>query len=259
MKDILDFLKTTYAASLDLFFAKAEIIKHKSANDVLSETDLKLNAFFSESILKAYPAAKIIAEESKNEGLTEALTFVVDPLDGTCNYTRGLSLCGIQIAVFENKRCVLSFIGLPHYNQIYYAIDGKGAYLNGERIFVDKTISHGEGILALSDFYTVDDDIAFDKQFELVKKLQPHFLKTRLFGAACIDFSYLATNKAQAYVCYYRYIWDIAPGLLISKEAGAVFKTISGGDYEYEGHSLVVANSVENLALILTAAAEILK
>ena len=71
------------------------------------------------------------------------------------------------------------------------------------------------------------------KQLELVSLMQDKFLKTRLFGAACIDFTNLATNKAQAYICYYNHIWDIAPGLLLAKEAGCVYKTLENTNYTY--------------------------
>jgi fructose-1,6-bisphosphatase/inositol monophosphatase family enzyme len=71
-----------------------------------------------------------------------------------------------------------------------------------------------------------------------------------LFGAACIDFTNLAKNGAQAYICYYHYLWDIAPGLLLVKEAGAVYSGINK-PYSFGDHSLIVANNEKTLKMIL--------
>ena len=259
MKDVLEFLKEIYEEATELFFLKSSIVSHKSPNDVLSEADLRLNNFFILKINERYPEASIIAEESDNDNLTDNLTFVVDPLDGTCNYSLGLPLCGIQIAVFKNKECLLSFIGLPYFKEIYYAIKGEGAYLNDKRLEVNSVINSSEGILELSDFYEVNDDIEIKNQYLLVEELKPSFLKTRLFGAACIDFTNLATSKAQAYICYYRLIWDIAPGLLIAQEAGCLYSRINLKPYDYGNHSIVIANNKTNLDRVLNVARKFVK
>lgn len=259
MKNILNFLIEIYNESKPLFFLKSEILNHKNPNDLLSEADLRLNEFFCNKIKNKYQDCKIIAEESENDILDNNLTFVIDPLDGTCNYSLGLPLCGIQMAVFKNKECLLSLIGLPYFNEIYYAIKNEGAYRNKERMYINKEINHKDGILELSDFYGINDDINIDNQYELVNLLRSKFLKTRLFGAACIDFTNIITNKAQAYICYYRYIWDIAPGLLLATEAGALYKRINNKDYEYGNHSIVVSNNKESLDLILDTYKNIVK
>ncbi len=251
MKKILNFLINLYEESKELFYRESKIISHKSPNDVLSEADLRLNDFFYNRIKNEYKDSNIIIEESENKSLDSNLTFVIDPLDGTCNYSLGLDLCGIQMAVFKDKECVISLIGLPNKDELYYAIKGMGAYLNNKKIEINKDISNDVGILELSDFYQINDDIDLDKQFLLVKKLQLKFLKTRLFGAACIDFTNIASSKAQAYICYYRYIWDIAPGLLLVKESGGVFKRLNENKYEYGNHSIIVANNMKSLDLII--------
>ncbi len=246
-----EYLKQLVLSSKDIFFKEHKSIKHKSINDLLSEADLELNDYFVNAIKKEFPQANIIAEESKNKPLTDELTFVIDPLDGTCNYSMGIELCGIQLAVFQRKEVVLSIIYLPYKDELYLAKKDGGAFLNGKPIKVNKDIKHEDGVLLSSDFYKDNKTISFDKQFELIKDLQGNFLKTRLLGAACVDFTTLATSKAQAYICYYNYIWDIAPGLLLIKEAGMIYKTINKKEYEFGSDSLVVANNQETLELIL--------
>lgn len=257
MQKIVDDLLLLYDESKKIFDQKFNIMYHKTANDVLSEADMALNKFFCEKIKEKYADACMITEENDNADMTDDLTFVVDPLDGTCNYSLGLKLCGIQIAVFKNKECIISLIGLPYQNEVYYAIKGKGAFFNGQNIVIDNTIKACDGILQLSDFYQINSDIAYDDQYAIVKALHPDFLKTRLFGAACIDFTNIAKSGAQAYICHYYHIWDIAPGLLLVKEAGAVYSGVNK-PYSYGDHTLIVANNEETLKLILNTANKII-
>ena len=131
-----------------------------------------------------------------------------------------------------------------------YAIGGEGAYLGEKRLWVDKTALPSDGMLLISDYYS-NVSVPMDVQFELVKRLQSTFLKTRHLGAACIDFASLAKREGLAYICYYSNLWDIAPGLMILKEAGAVYCYVDGSDYEYGAAGLVVANNSETLQKII--------
>ena len=252
------FLTILVKSAKHIFFEEHKSLEHKNANDILSEADLRLNEFFVDAIKQEYPKAKIIAEESKNEPLTDELTFVIDPLDGTCNYANKIPLCGIQVAVLKEKEPIISIIYLPYTDEFYYAKKGEGAYLNDKRITVDASIKHNDGILITSDFYLENKDVPYDKQYELVKSLKLDFLKTRLLGAACVDYTYLATSKAVGYICYYDNIWDVAPGLLIVQEAGLLVRRVNGKPYKFGASSLVVANNQETLDLILEKAKKIL-
>ena len=241
-----------------IFNKQHELIKHKSPNDLLSQADLELNDYFVNAIKNEYPSAKIIAEESENEELTDELTFVIDPLDGTCNYSMNIPICGIQLAVLKDKKPILSIIYLPNQDELYIAKNGEGAFLNGNRLSLNKDIKHNDGVLILSDFYKDEEDISLANQYKLVEDLRLDFVKTRLFGAACNDFAYLATNKAQAYICYYRNLWDILPGLLLVEELGMVYARITGEIYRLGNESLVIANNKETLDLIINKAKKLL-
>lgn len=248
------FLTELVKNAKEIFFQEHRSLHRKSPNDILSEADLALNEYFVKAIKKKYPDAKIIAEESENESLSDDLTFIIDPLDGTCNYANKIPLCGMQLAVLQDKEAILSIIYLPFFDELYVAKKGEGAYLNGKRLQVNKDVKHGDGVLLISDYYFENKDMPYDKQYELTKKLKLEFLKTRLFGAACVDYTFLATGKAVAYICYYHNIWDVAPGLLLVKEAGMLTSTIKGHPYKYEEHSLVVGNNQETLDLLIKTA-----
>ena len=252
--EVLTYLSSLYEEAKPRFLSLSpKAIKRKSANDILTDADLAMNEFFVSRLSSRYPEARLIAEESENPELGEGWTFVVDPLDGTCNYALGLPLCGIQIALFHDQDPVASLIGLPLLDELYLAAKGAGATRNGNPLRLDSCVKAKDGILALSDFYE-DGDLPLAKQYEAVASLRSKFLKTRLFGASCFDFACLASSKAQAYFCQYHCLWDVAPGYLLCLEAGAVSCGLGGKPYRFGDHTLLLANSPENLALLREAA-----
>ncbi len=252
--DLLNYIRFVItAAGHQLLSQKVRVEQHKTKNDLLTQNDLLTETFIINHLKNRYSDIHIVSEEyNPDNHCNEGLTVVIDPIDGTCNYAAGLSLFGIQTAIFDNGICVGAAIYFPESRDMLVAEKGKGTYLNDQRIFVDSQKSAADGILLLSDYY---DNIAipFDRQFALVKTLQDRFLKTRHFGAACVDFSLLAQGHAVSYITYYHKLWDIAPGLLIATEAGCVYGALDGKEYRYGQPGLVVANNQENLNLILQA------
>lgn len=243
--------EVTRAAGEKLLSQTVTVASHKTKNDLLTENDLAIENFIIDELKKTYPDINIVSEEyNPDNALDDGLTVVIDPIDGTCNFAVGLSMFGIQLAVFTENVCRGAILYFPVSGDTFTAEEGKGAYLNGKRLWVNKEAKPSDGMLLISDYYD-SIDIPFDKQFALVKDLQKHFLKTRHLGAACVDFSVLAKGHALAYVTYYHKLWDIAPGLLIAREAGCVCGAVDRDAYEYGRPGLVVANNRENLDLII--------
>lgn len=225
---------------------------HKTANDLLTANDLQTEKLLIERIKELLPTANIVSEETNGDKELKGLSVVIDPIDGTCNFAVGSDLFGLQIAVFEDRECVASILHFPNQKETIYAILGEGAYRGEQRLLIDQTTASSDGMLYISDYYP-SISIPMDIQFELVKSLQQTFLKTRHLGAACIDFAGIAKKEAIAYICYYSKLWDIAPGLLIAKEAGAYYSFLDGSPYEYNVAGLVVANNETNLRKIVDA------
>ena len=253
MKTLIDFCGELIKDAGEMLLRQTVCVsKHKTANDLLTENDLRIETFLVQSIVDKFPFVNIVSEESNANKPLSGISVVIDPIDGTCNYAVGTERFGIQMAIFEERECVAAYLYFPVQKQLISAVKGQGAYLNGERLTVDKKTASGDGILLISDYYG-NIHIPMDKQFELVKNLQKTFLKTRHYGAACVDFSELVRKRAVAYICYYHYIWDIAPGLFIAKECGCVFSLVDGEKYRYGVAGLVVANNQETLDKIVSA------
>lgn len=235
-----------------LLSESVEIEKHKNANDLLTKNDVETESYILELIKRKYPDVNIISEELNADSSLKGITVVIDPIDGTCNYAAGLDFFGIQVAIFSGNEVVASVIYLPRKKEMFSAFKDEGCYLNNKLIKIDANKSASDSVLILSDFYK-DQVVNFNKQYDLVKELHDSFLKTRLFGAACIDFTYLVKNNASTYICNYSNIWDIAPGLFLVKEAGGVYASLVNDEYKFTEPALVVSNNIENLNLVLNA------
>lgn len=225
------------------------VISHKSRNDLLTQNDLFIEKTIISQIKKSFPDINIVSEETKNDIKLKDYTIVIDPIDGTCNFAAGIDMYGIQIALFYENECRFSAIYIPRSKKLFSAYLDGGAYLNGKKLccIPNKPI---DGILLTSD-YCDDIEVPLEKQFDLIKELQSKFLKTRLMGAACIDFTMLAENKATAYITYYNKLWDIAPGLLLVKEAGFVCGMLEGDIYLPGKVGLVIASDLQTFEMII--------
>lgn len=224
--------------------------KHKSTNDLLTDVDLKMQNYILTKINALYPEVMLYSEEKQNNFLSEKTTVCIDPLDGTCNFSADIPIFGVQMAIFIKKEPVASLIYLPKIRQMFKTIKGEGVTLNGNPIRRKSIIKREDSILLISDFYN-SIEIPNNIQYQLVQKLQSAYLKTRLLGASCWDFAMLAIGKANAYVCYYHELWDIAPGLLMVRELGMQTESLTG-NFSFGSSSLVVAADKIQIEFIKT-------
>ncbi len=107
--------------------------------DFVTEADIAVQSYLVDALQRAYPHAKFLAEEEERHVLTDALTFIIDPIDGTTNYFRRRRCSMISIGAVENKLPVFGGLYDPYTDEMYLAERGKGATCNGERIRVSDT------------------------------------------------------------------------------------------------------------------------
>ncbi|MDR4950496.1 inositol monophosphatase family protein [Neobacillus cucumis] len=123
----------------------------KSEKDFVTEMDLKAEKLIIDRIKEQYPQHHIFSEEIGRIEGTEEFEWVIDPIDGTVNYSMGLPFYGISIALIKNKEPIVAAISLPALGEIFWAAKGEGAILNGRTIKVrDADIS--EAFVSFGDF-----------------------------------------------------------------------------------------------------------
>jgi myo-inositol-1(or 4)-monophosphatase len=188
-----------------------------------SDKDIKLKAdIVAENIIKSIlekeSSFPILAEESgKSKEHLDETFWVVDPLDGTANYARGIPLCCVSIALMHKMNPVLGVIYDFNNNDLYEGyLDGE-AKLNEMPIKVSSTTLPIKGILVTG--LPNNTDYSDQALLGMVKDFQK-WRKVRMIGSAAIASCYVASAKADVYKEFATYIWDVAAGAAIVNASG---------------------------------------
>lgn len=227
-------------------------IRSKSAFDLVTEVDVNIERFLTEAILTAFPNDKIHAEELSSSQEIIGRTWVIDPIDGTNNFAHSIPTYGIQCCLFDGGTPKMAVIYLPCQEELYTALDGKGCFLNGEKVTVDKSVTADTAVISVGDFTHKSDRLAA-LQYKAVGYLYPRVAKLRMYGAASVDFAWFVSGRLAATVFTTRNLWDIAPGILMSRESGAIVMGLDGKPYDFSKEGVMLAANEEIAALMAEA------
>lgn len=225
--------------------------KLKSARDIQAEADLKSESLIKAKIKDAFPKHKILAEESGEEGTDSEYLWVIDPLDGTINYARGIEEYAVSIALCKNDQPILGVIYQPVLGKLLVAEKGKGAYLNGDRL----TIA-GESELAncLAATDTTSSLEARRYNFEVLSRVAAAVRHVRIFGSTSLHLARIAQSQIDFYFKAHCNYWDVAAGIIIVEESGGKVTDMEGRLFTRESDTILVAtNTVHPKALKLLA------
>ena len=148
-------------------------------------------------------------------GKSDSLQWVIDPLDGTANYFRGLNQCCVSIALLDREDALIGIIYNFNTDEIYSAVKGYGAYLNDVPISVSNISEKNKA--SLTTGFPASESIK--SSLELLEDLQG-WKKIRMFGSAALSCAYVASGKCDAYIEKGVYLWDFAAGICLVNEAG---------------------------------------
>lgn len=202
-------------------FGKVTHIKVKeNLSSVVSEADLESDKVIIDLITQDFPDHNIISEESGYKPKGSEYTWIVDPLDGTSNFVAGLPWFGILIAVMKHNIPVAGGAYIPVDQQLYYAEQGKKAWLNGKMIHVSQSSELKNVLVAYSlDF---NDDFNYTlEETGIIASLVRHARNVRSTNCL-LDLCYTADGRFGAVINQKEKIWDIAAPWLIIKEAGGL-------------------------------------
>lgn len=189
-------------------------------NDIKLDVDKKSEKIILKKLLKYYP---VLSEELGTAGTfsKQSPYWVVDPLDGTVNYSRNIPINSISIALWYKKKPILGVIYDFTKNELFSGIVGYGAKLNGKKIKVSRIKQKSKSII----FTGFPIDFFFSKRNikEFIRKVQD-YKKVRLIGSASLSLAYVASGRGEVYNEKSIKIWDVAAGLAIVKAAGGFYR-----------------------------------
>lgn len=200
--------------------AELEVDTKSTAIDVVTQMDIKVEAFIVEQLLAARPHDGLIGEEGADRPSTSGITWVIDPLDGTVNYLYDLPGWNVSIAAKDKEGQLIGVVTAPSINSTWWAIRGEGAFFNGRAIRCNDPIELNRAMMATGFQYDVNHR---GKQIEHLSKILPLIRDIRRNGAAAVDLCHVAMGRVDAYYEHGLKEWDWAAAGLIAREAGARF------------------------------------
>ena len=225
-------------------------IRHKGRIDLVTETDLAVEAFLCDKLASLLPEAGFLAEESARSLDMPSLCWVIDPVDGTTNFAHGLPFVGISVALVFRGLPILGGVNTPLLHEMFYAVAGGGAYRNGALITVSHTDELEQALGAMGFPYDVEAELP--KVLSRMEAFLPRCRGLRRCGAASVDLAWTACGRFDFYFENRLMPWDIAAGLLLVQEAGGMTSNFDGRSVELRQGEILASNGrVHDKALAL--------
>jgi myo-inositol-1(or 4)-monophosphatase len=206
------------------------------AQGLVTDTDLAAEQAIFE-VLKKHSTYNILSEESGLLRNESGKKWVVDPLDGTSNFARGIPLFAVSIGLMHANDFLAGVIIDPILQNEYYAVKGGGAFCNGEEIVLPAFQPGFTPCIFLNHSYGETDRNQF---VQLAKKLAVSY-DTLKFGTTALELCYLATGAVDGFVCSGDSLWDFAAGVVIATEAGCIFSDWQGKPWDVKGDKLLIS------------------
>ncbi|GHA15912.1 inositol monophosphatase [Arenicella chitinivorans] len=232
------------------------VIEQKSLNDFVSEVDRHSEQVITAELHRHFPSHRILGEEyGVSGGLESPYTWIIDPLDGTTNFLRGIPHFAVSIGLKHDDQLVLGVVYDPVKNELFSAELGRGAQMNGQTISVTNGGGLHGALLATGVPYS-GDPLASLSAFTstMTTLLAQQTSGIRRLGAAALDLAYVAAGRYDGFWESHLKPWDIAAGALLVTEAGGVVSDLAGRDnYLESGHVMAAGVQVHQAMLPITA------
>jgi len=210
-------------------------VRSKSRNDFVTQVDLEAEQAIIEIIHSRYPQHAIQAEETGIQEGDETV-WIIDPLDGTTNFLHGFPMFAVSIGVQVKGRMTVAVVYDPNRQELFTAIRGVGAQLDGRRMRV-KNQQRLEGALIGTGFPYRMHEQWMDTYLNQFRAVMQVAADCRRPGCAALDLCYLAAGRLDGFWEFGLQPWDIAAGSLILREAGGLISSMTDdGDYMETGN-----------------------
>ena len=223
-------------------------IKVKGRNDRATSADLAAEKLIVGRIRKEYQDALVLSEESYMQADLEADSlFVIDPIDGTHNFIQGIPLYGVSVAHFSGGKPTAGGTYLIPQKLLFYAEKGKGATLNGRRIFVSKTGKLEDFFLLCDSRINIIKEMGYLQGILALEKVSQHM---RFLGSAIYEMGYVACGMVDAQLDFKLKPYDFAAAAFIAERAGATVTDFWGKPWNLATKTFVSSNGKQHKRIL---------
>lgn len=206
-------------------------VNSKGVHDLVTHADEEAQRLVVKTLQEAFPEHHILAEEGElNETASVAIAdghrWIIDPIDGTTNFTHGVPPYAVSIGLQHRDELVVGVILEVSRGELFTAIKGQGAYLNGARIEVSKTSVLDDSLVTTGFPYRSFGHV--DTYLGVLRQFMKNTRGVRRPGAASVDLAYVACGRLDAFFETGLSPWDVAAGTLIVREAGGTVSDFRG-------------------------------
>lgn len=228
------------AGKVALALSKGDIkYEMKKRLDILAEADLQSEKTIIELIAKNFPDHSILSEEAgENLGKSDYL-WVVDPIDGTINFSRRIKEYCISIALDKGGETILGVVYEPYSDRLYVAEKGKGAFLNDQKMKASDETNPLNMLLATDN--TSHSKLRI-KNYQILVKVCNNFRHIRILGSGALHVARVATGSIDAYYHTHCHYWDYAAANLLLEESGGMVTDMAGNQFTKDSKDIFVSN-----------------
>jgi myo-inositol-1(or 4)-monophosphatase len=232
----------------------AEVTQSKAnSRDLLTLLDPLCEKIIRETVFDTFPHHDFLGEEDTPPGKEASAAalegklsssdggwlWIVDPIDGTTNFVHGMPLCMPSVAATFQGEVMVGVIYDPHRDELFTAIRGGGAFMNGKPIKVGEQSVIGDSVVAMG---APPAEESMQMSLRGVQALMPKVRTIRMLGSAALMLAWVANGRLTCYWEYDLSSWDIAAGALLVQEAGGRFTDLAGNDYNLRTRKMCASN-----------------
>ena len=236
--EVADFIRTESKN-----FDRSRIEQKEGFNNLVSYVDKESENRLVKALSKILPGSGFIGEEGTSIKATNDFTWVIDPLDGTTNFTHGLPPFAISIGLLRKEQPVLGVVYEVSQRECFHASEGNGAFMNGNPIRISGIQSLSQSLLATGFPYYQFSKM--DAYLAIIRTFLDQTHGIRRLGSAAVDLAYVACGRLEGFFEYNLNPWDVAAGAFIVEQAGGKVTDFTGGNNYLFGRELIAGGAVQ--------------
>jgi len=233
-------------------FKKKHNMKEKSYHEDVTEVDSLAEKKIISIIKEKYPNHQILGEESGLEKTDSEYKWIIDPIDGTTNYSMMHPFFNTSIGLVKSGEIILGVTYAPVTDEMFVAQKGKGAFLNGKRIHVSKKSELEISSAAYCHGKTPED---IKNIIQIFSSLKPKVRDITRMKSAALELAFTACGRVEAFVYNNMKPWDVAAGVLLVRESGGKVTDFFGNEWDLTKNNVLATNGLihENVLDILNS------